>query len=175
MVQNDKYSKHLFLRNEETHIQFQWFFFFWLCWVFVAARGLSLVAPSGGLLFVVVHGFLITVASLAVEHGLQARRLQQLWCTGSVVVARGLQSAGSVVVVYGLSCSMACGIFPDQGSNPCPRIGRWILNHCATREVPVPMEFFDSNIDFYFGSACVCLFECVCACVCVGAGGKRKY
>ena len=24
------------------------FFFFWLCWVFVAARGLSLVAASGG-------------------------------------------------------------------------------------------------------------------------------
>ena len=38
----------------------------------------------------------------------------------SVVVARGLQSAGSVVVVHGLHCSVACGIFPDQGSNLCP-------------------------------------------------------
>ena len=38
----------------------------------------------------------------------------------SVVVARGLHSAGSVVVVHGLSCSAACGIFLDQGSNPCP-------------------------------------------------------
>ena len=28
--------------------------------------------------------------------------------------------AGSVVVAHGLSCSAACGIFPDQGSNPCP-------------------------------------------------------
>ena len=27
---------------------------------------------------------------------------------------------GSVVVAHGLSCSVACGIFPDQGSNPCP-------------------------------------------------------
>ena len=26
---------------------------------------------------------------------------------------------GSVVVAHGLSCSAACGIFPDQGSNPC--------------------------------------------------------
>ena len=25
---------------------------------------------------------------------------------------------GSVVVAHGLSCSAACGIFPDQGSNP---------------------------------------------------------
>ena len=39
------------------------FFFFnlWLCWVFVAAHGLSLVA---------VHGFLIAVGSLVAEHGL---------------------------------------------------------------------------------------------------------
>ena len=39
---------------------------------------------------------------------------------GSVAVARELQSAGSVVVAHGLSCSAACGIFLDQGSNPCP-------------------------------------------------------
>ena len=39
-------------------------------------------------------------------------------------------------MVRGLSCSSACGIFPDQGSNPCPCIGRQILNHCATREAP---------------------------------------
>ena len=29
----------------------------------------------------------------------------------------------SVVAHKGLSCSVACGIFPDQGSNPCPL--RW--------------------------------------------------
>ena len=32
----------------------------------------------------------------------------------------GCRRAGSVVVAHGLSCSVACGIFPDQGSNPCP-------------------------------------------------------
>ena len=46
------------------------FFFFWLPWVFVAVRGLSLGAVSEGLLFIVVHRFLIAVASLVVEHGL---------------------------------------------------------------------------------------------------------
>ena len=61
-----------------------------------------------------------SVTSLVAGHWLQACRLQQLWHTGLVVVARGLQSAGSVVVAHGLSCSVACGIFPDQGSNPCP-------------------------------------------------------
>ena len=36
-----------------------------------------------------------------------------LWSTGS-------RRAGSAVVAHGPSCSAACGIFPDQGSNPCP-------------------------------------------------------
>ena len=36
---------------------------------------------------------------------------------GSVVAAPGLSSTGSIIVVHGLSCSAACGIFPDQGSN----------------------------------------------------------
>ena len=48
----------------------RFFFFFWLCWVFVAARGLSLVAASRGLLFVAVRRLLIAVASLVAEHGL---------------------------------------------------------------------------------------------------------
>ena len=39
--------------------------------------------------------------------------------------------------MHGLSCSVSCGIFPDQGLNP--RSVRWqvILNHWATREVPI--------------------------------------
>ena len=32
----------------------------------------------------------------------------------------GSRRAGSVVVAHGPGCSVACGIFPDQGSNPCP-------------------------------------------------------
>ena len=32
----------------------------------------------------------------------------------------GSRRAGSVVVAHGPSCSVACGVFPDQGSNPCP-------------------------------------------------------
>ena len=32
----------------------------------------------------------------------------------------GSRRTGSVVVAHGPSCSAACGIFPDQGSNPCP-------------------------------------------------------
>ena len=62
-----------------------------------------------GLLSVVVQGLLTALASLAVDTSLGARV--------SVIVARGLSSCEPK---RGLSCSRACGIFPDQGSNPCP-------------------------------------------------------
>ena len=38
----------------------------------------------------------------------------------SVVVARRLLTAVTSLVVCKLICSMACGILPKQGSNPCP-------------------------------------------------------
>ena len=59
-----------------------------------------------------VRGLLIEVASIVREHGLLGSR-------ASVAVAPRLQSTDSIVVAHGLSSSEACGIFPDQGSNPC--------------------------------------------------------
>ena len=76
------------------------FIYFWLCWVFVSVRGLSPVAASGG------HSS-SRCAGLSLSRPLLLRR------TGS-------RRAGSVVVAHGPSCSAACGIFTDQGSNPCP-------------------------------------------------------
>ena len=76
------------------------FIYFWLCWVFVSVQGLSLVAASGG------H-------SSSRCAGLSLSRPLLLRSTSS-------SCAGSVVVAHGPSCSLACGIFPDQGSNPCP-------------------------------------------------------
>ena len=38
----------------------------------------------------------------------------------SLLLERGLYSMFSVVVARGLSYPVACEIFPDQGSNPCP-------------------------------------------------------
>ena len=57
------------------------------------------IVASGGYSPAVVHGPLIGVASLVVEHSLQ--------CTGSTFAA------------HELSCSAACGAFPDQRSNLC--------------------------------------------------------
>ena len=61
--------------------------YFWLHWVFVAARGLSLVAVERGLLFVVMCGLLIAVASLCCGAWVLGAR-------ASVVVAHGLRSCG---------------------------------------------------------------------------------
>ena len=63
-------------------------------------RGPSLVAPSWG-------------RSSSRSAGLSLSWPLLLRSTGS-------RRAGSVVVAHGPSCSAACGIFPDQGSNPRP-------------------------------------------------------
>ena len=105
----------------ESHLNFYFLFYLfiyylWLCWVFVSVQGLSLVVASGG------H-------SSSQCAGLSLSRPLLLWSTGS-------RRAGSVIVAHGPSRSAAYGILPDQGPNPCPCIGRQILNHCATREAP---------------------------------------
>ena len=76
------------------------FIHLWLCWVFVSVRGPSLVAASGG------HSS-SRCAGLSLSWPLLLR-------------STGSRHAGSVVVAHGPSCSTACGIFVDQGSNPCP-------------------------------------------------------
>ena len=76
------------------------FIYFWLRWVFIAVCGLSLVVASGGYSLLRCTGFSTVVASRC--------------------GARALGARASVVVVRGLSCSAACGIFLDQGSNQCP-------------------------------------------------------
>ena len=81
--------------------------------------GFSLVVASGGNFLVAVCRLLIAVASLVAE--------QRLWGSwASVVAAHGLSSWGSQTLehrlssaVHGLSCSAACGIFPDRGSKLC--------------------------------------------------------
>ena len=76
------------------------FLFLAVCWVFVSVQGLSLVVASGG------HSS-SRCAGLSLSWPLLLR-------------STGSRRAGSVVVAREPSCSAACGIFPDQGSNPCP-------------------------------------------------------
>ena len=52
----------------------------------------------------------------------------------------GSRCASSVVVAHGLSCSAACGIFPDQGSNPCPL--HWQADSQPLRHQGSPIRIF---------------------------------
>ena len=75
-------------------------------------------------LFIAVCGPFIIAASLVAEHRLQMHRL-------------------IVIVAHGPSCSAACGIFPDQGSNPCPL--HWQADSQPLRHQGSPSITFDSH------------------------------
>ena len=81
--------------------------------------GLSPVAASGG------H-------SSSRCTGLSLSRPLLLRSTGS-------RRAGSAVVAHGPSCSAAYGIFPDQGSNPCPL--HWQADSQPLRHQESPFSF----------------------------------
>ena len=56
---------------------------------------------------------------------------------------------GSVVVAHGPSCSTACGIFPDQGSNPCPL--HWQADSQPLRHQGSPDTYLQVHFLFVFG------------------------
>ena len=78
------------------------YLYIYLClwWVFAALHGLSLVVENGGCSLAGCTGF-------------------SLWCSfcGG---ARALCVQASAAVALGLSYSLACEIFPDQGLDLCP-------------------------------------------------------
>ena len=93
---------------------------FWLCWVFVSARGLPPAAASGG------HPS-SRCAGLSPSWPLPLR-------------STGSRCAGSVIVAHGPSRSAACGILPDQGSNPCPL--HWQADSQPLRHQGSPSIFY---------------------------------
>ena len=105
------------------------FIYFYGCvGVFVSVRGLSLVAASGG------H-------SSSWCAGLSLSRPLLLRSTGS-------RRASSAIVAHGPSCSVACGIFPDQGSNPCPL--NWQADSQPLRHQGSPdLSFFKVNLKIF--------------------------
>ena len=104
------------------HFFFFNFIYLRLCWVFVSVRGLSLFAASGG------H-------SSSRCAGLSPSRPLSLRSTGS-------RRAGSATMAHGPSRSAACGILPDQGSNPCPL--RWQADSQPLRHQGSPICSFIS-------------------------------
>ena len=108
--------------------------YFRLCWVFTADRAFFLVAASGGYSLDVVRELLIAVAFVA-EPGLCG-----MWA--SVFAVLGFYSISLIVVAHRLSCSEACGIFPDPGLNLC-------LLHWQADTLPLSHQASPSSRNFY--------------------------
>ena len=76
MYPSHSFNNNQFMANLFFSFNFIYLFiYFWLCWVLVAVRGLSLAVASGGYSLLWCAGFslrclLIVVASLVAEHGL---------------------------------------------------------------------------------------------------------
>ena len=114
-------------------------------------RGLSLVPASGG------HS-----SSWCRDHsssrcaGLSLSRPLLLRGTGS-------RHAGSAVVAHGPSCSAACGIFPGQGSNPCPlhqQADSQPLRHQGSPDIHFKVSIPSSvNVDLSI-FPCNCISSC---------------
>ena len=101
------------------------FIHFCLHWVFVAARGPSLVVASGGYSLLQCAGFSLWWLLLFLSKDSR--------CVGFSSCAQGLSSCGA-------RAQLLRGMWdlPGPGIKPVvPCIGRWILNHCSTREVPM--------------------------------------
>ena len=104
----------------QDSIFYKWFILSWLHWVFVVVQAFSICNERWAALHCIVWASHCACLSCWRPRtvGLQLKALQPV---GLVVEAGGLQSTGSVACgTHRLSCSAACEISPDQGSNPCP-------------------------------------------------------
>ena len=77
----------------------------------------------------------------------------------SLVGSTGSRRAGSVVVAHGPSHSAACGIFPDQGSNPCPL--HWQADSQQLHHQGSPLSSFFKIIFSFFCSPWVIPLLCL--------------
>ena len=117
-------------------------------------RGLSPAAASGG------H-------SSSRCTGLSLSRPLLLQSTGS-------RHAGSVVVAHRPSSSAACGILPDQGSNPCPlhwQADSQPLHHQGSPAINLSNIFLDPSPEALEGLNLRQTYPSVC-CSVVGPGSQ---
>ena len=103
--------------------------------------GFSLVVASGVCSLAAVHGLLVALALPCCEAWVQGRM-------GFIVAAPRLRSTGSVVAAHELSCSVARGVFPDQGWKPC--ILHWREDSLPLSRQGSPKHYFLENSSMFF-------------------------
>ena len=106
------------------------FIYFWLRWVFVAARGLSLVVVSGGYSSLQCAGF-------------------SLWWL-LLLRSTGSRHAGFIALRH-------VGTSQTRARTRVPCIGRQILNHYATREAPLFYIFILDSLFKLFRIRLLCI------------------
>ena len=145
----------VFCHCQMTQLAFIYFFNKSIYLFILAALGLRCCTwafsscGERGLLFVVVRGLLIAVASLAAQRVLQARGFQQF---GMGALERRLSSCGSRALERRLSCGARAQLLRGMQGLPGPGLkpvspaltGGFFLNHCATRE---GLIFFFFNLN----------------------------
>ena len=94
-----------------------------------------------------MHRLLIAVASFVVEHSLESMWASVIQHMGLVVAVHRFLNTGSIAA-HGLSCSTACGIFPDQGWNLC--LLNWQVDSLPLSHQGSPwwVSFYSKNTAF---------------------------
>ena len=141
------------------HSKFVFLFFkliFLFIYLFLAVLGLRFCARAfsscgkRGPLFIAVRGPL-TIAALSLSRPLLLR-------------STGSRRAGPVIVAHGPSRSTACGILPDQGSNPCAL--HWQADFQPLRHQGGPCTMFKCTsyeLEANFVIRNICLSACLYA------------
>ena len=106
-----------YMCNFECPVSYMFLVYF----ILFMCLGLGLVLVAAGAFLYWRRGGLLSSCGVWASHrggfSVAEHGLKGAWA--SVVSASWLQSTGSRAAVHVLSCSAACGIFPDQGLNPC--------------------------------------------------------
>ena len=120
-------------------VLFLFIYYFWLCWVFVAVRGLSLVAVS--------RRYSVAMRGC---WGARASHCSGFSCCG----ARALVTRAQYLWRTGLVALRRVGSFLTRARTRVPCVGRRILNHCATREALFVCFWSIIDLQHYVSSCC---------------------
>ena len=124
---------------------YSFIYFFWLRWVFVAARGLPLVVASRGYSSLRRVNFSLPWLLLSQSTGSKCvgfsscgTQAQQLWLAGSRAQAQQW--------CMGLVAPQHVGSSQTRARTHVPCTGKRFLNHCVTREFPILSFFLNFTI-----------------------------
>ena len=110
------------------------FIYFWLCWVFVAACGLPLVAASRVYSSLRCAGFSLRWLLLLQSTGSRRAGFSSFGTRAQQLQLMGSRAQAQQLWLMGLVAPWHVGSSQTRARTRVSCIGRRILNHCTTRE-----------------------------------------